>query len=306
MMGLPDFIIAGERRSGSTTLYHLLKMHPDIKMHSISDMDFFIQDELFQRKPIDDKDVGNWEKNYDINDYKKLFPKTDKVTGQKDADLLFWRPAHQRLAEYLPNTKFVIILRDPAKRAESQYWNEFRKGRETKSFSNSINKDPSSQWEKLHLDYKNRSCYVKSLEHFYKYIDRSMVKVVILERLFSDWENEMRNLAVFLGIDQDKAINLKPIHSNKEEVPIVNPKLKKLGLGALVNFYDRVVLAILRRTVKTHKTRNFYKAKLLRFGKVSAREKYPVDQSLLLKLRKEYKTCNEQLENLLKIKLDQW
>ena len=302
----PDFIISGERRSGSTTIYNLLKMHSDINMYGISDMDFFIQDELFKREPVNDKDINEWESNHDIYNYRKLFPETNKKNGQKDADLLWWKPAHKRLAKYLPNTKFVIVLREPAKRAESQYWNEFRKGREKKSFKYVINYEPSSQWEKLHLDYKNRSCYVKSIEHFYKYIDSSRVKVVILENLFNNWREEMRDLAFFLNIDPEEAINLKPIHSNKEDVLIVNPKLKKFCLTTAINFYDRIILAILRRTVKSHKKRNFYKSKFLRFGKVSARKKFPIDKSLLLELRKEYMTCNKKLEQLLDIKLNNW
>ncbi|SEA54763.1 sulfotransferase [Psychroflexus halocasei] len=308
-MKLPNFIIAGERRSGSTTLYEVLKQHSEIDMHPLSDMDFFIEKDLFSLQPIKNDQIIQWDNYAKIKDYKKLFPKTDKKTAQKDADLLWWKPAHKRLANYLPETKFIFVLRNPVKRAESQYWNEVRKGRELRSFEKAIKeskKHTSSNWHNLHLEYKERGCYINSLNHFFEYIPENGCHVVILEKLFKNWDEEMVKIANFLDIDKEEAKSLNPIHSNKENVLIINPKYQDKSIGKIISIYDRICNGIIRRLVKDKHLKNKLQNFFLRLGKVSKRKISPVNQKLLKQLKEFYKPYNRLLEEKLNISLKEW
>jgi len=308
-MILPNFIIAGERRSGSTTLYEVLKQHSEIDMYHISDMDFFIEKDLFSLQPIENDKINQWDNYAKIKNYKKLFPQTDKKTAQKDADLLWWKPAHKRLAQHLADTKFIFVLRNPVKRAESQYWNEVRKGREKRSFklalkqSNQIN---ASNWQNLHLEYKQRGCYIDSLNHFFEHIPQQRCHVVILEKLFKNWNEEMTKIADFLNIDKEEAKSLSPIHSNKENVLIINPKFENRILGKLIKFYDRFCNAIIRRLVKDKHLKNKLQAYFLRLGKVSKRKTNPVNQETLKELKEFYKPYNRLLEKKLNLSIEEW
>ena len=307
-MNKPNFIIAGERRSGSTTLYEVLKQHTQIDMFYMSDMDFFIEKDLFSLKPK--PNITSWEDYANINDYKSLFnDKSDKITAQKDADLLWWKPAHKRLAKHLPETKFLFVLRNPVRRAESQYWNEVRKGRETRSFEQAIQESSENiknDWYKLHLEYKTRGCYIESLEHFFKHIPQEKCHVVILEQLFQNWEKEMTKISEFLKIDTNEAILLKPIHSNKEEVLVINPKHRHNLIGKLIKTYDRICNAIIRRLVKDKHLKNQLQAFFLRVGKISARKSNPVKKEVLNELKKYYGPYNKALEKHLNIKIKEW
>ncbi len=308
-MKLPNFIIAGERRSGSTTLYEVLKQHSEIDMYPKSDMDFFIEKDLFGLHPIENDQVEKWEKYAKIEDYRSLFPKTDKKTAQKDADLLWWKPSHKRLAEYLPETKFIFVLRNPVKRAESQYWNEVRKGREKRSFSHAIaesNDKNNNDWQKLHLEYKERGCYVNSLNHFFEHIPQKRCHVVILEKLFKNWDEEMVKIANFLEIEKEESKSLNPIHSNKENVLIINPKYQGKSLGKIISIYDRICNGIIRRLVKDKHLKNKLQAFFLRLGKVSKREANPVNEEVIDKLKAFYKPHNKLLEEMLNLRIKEW
>jgi len=80
-MNEPDFLIIGERRSGSTTLYEILKGHPEIGMLSQSDYDFFIEKELFAAHQPTANPSYDWDGNIDIQDYFRLFTDLKGVTG---------------------------------------------------------------------------------------------------------------------------------------------------------------------------------------------------------------------------------
>jgi hypothetical protein len=306
-MTVPNFIIAGERRSGSTTLYEILKKHSQIAMYGQSDMDFFIERDLFSMNQVED--VESWDDYANMDDYMAMFGATSNVTGQKDADLLWWKPAHKRLADHLPKTRFIFVLRNPVKRAESQYWNEVRKGREKRGFKESVSgtdRNHHSDWQKLHLEYKDRGCYVESLSHFFSHIPSERCHVVVLEQLFNNWDVEMKNIADFLAIDIDEAMLLKPLHSNKEEVLIIDPKYDHGFTGNVIKNYDRFCNAIIRRVVKDKHQKNKLQAYFLRLGKVSARAAHPVDKEVLSNLSNYYRPYNKALEQLLNIEIKEW
>lgn len=306
-MSKPNFIIAGERRSGSTTLYEVLKQHSEIVMYPMSDMDFFIEKKLFAKTPP--TNITPWEDYANIEDYKKRFPETDKKTAQKDADLFWWKPAHKRLSNHLPETKFIFVLRNPVKRAESQYWNEVRKGRELRSFEKAIKeskKNTPNDWHNLHLEYKERGCYINSLNHFFEYIPQNRCHVVILEKLFKNWGEEMLKIANFLEIEKEEAKSLKPILSNKENVLIINPKIENTILSKLIRLYDRCCNAIIRSLVKDKHLKNILQAYFLRLGKVSKRKTSPVNQKTLSELKEFYKPYNKLLEDKLNLSIQEW
>lgn len=306
-MSLPHFIIAGERRSGSTMLYEVLKKHPDIDMHSQSDMDFFIEKELFKLNPVEDDQVTDWSNYSNINLYKSLFenPDKEKKTGHKDADLLWWRNAHSRLSKNLKETKYIFILRNPVNRAQSQYWNEVRKGREKYSFESVIfDRNISTHWEKLHLDYLQRGCYVNSLKHFFKYISKDKCHIVILEKLIHNWDLEIESILRFLEINPEKGKQLKKLKSNEEEVLVLNDRYK--SLHTFIKTYDRAVNFLIRKFVHNKHKKKKLQAYFLKMGKVSRRKDEPINSYILKKLKSYYKPYNRELEKFLNIDIPEW
>ncbi|MBF8150983.1 sulfotransferase [Winogradskyella sp. F6397] len=308
----PHFIIAGERRSGTTTLYDLLCKHTEIGMLNISDYDFFIEPELFSKVQPRDSRLGNWEDNHDISDYWELFSDhSEPVIGQKDADLLWWKSSHERLAKFLPDTKFIIVLRNPVRRAESHYFNELSKGREKLSFREAIDREEKTEltdWECLHLQYKARGCYAKSLTEFYKYISKEKVKIVILEELINNYEVEIESICNFLEINQKELINLNPIHSNKEKLLKRRAFAKTLPLRKIFDLWERLVEGVIVRVTKNKSKREIFRKYLMSFYKYSKRNNSSNsdNDSVKLYLENYYKKYNIELETLIKRPLKYW
>lgn len=310
MIKNPHFIIAGERRSGSTTLYDILNQHPEVGMLQKTDFDYFIEPELFSRIALkNDQKLKVWEQNHSKEEYKNLFLDLKGVVGQKDADLLWWKNAHQRVANYLPDTKFIIVLRNPVNRAESQYFNEVNKGRETGSFKEAITREQNanlSDWEKLHLQYLERGCYIKSLNHFYKYIPKERVKIVILEELADNWKIVMAEICEFLNIDQNTGSNIQLKHSNKEELLVRKSFAKKKILNKVFNFWDRSTEGFIVRVAKDKRKRDTLRKQLRGFYHVSDRTKQKMDVETKMFLIDFYKPFNKELEALIGRKILHW
>lgn len=309
-MNKPNFIIAGERRSGSSTLYEILKQHSDIDMLEISDYNYLIEPELFSMTPIKDSQIENWEENHSTHDYTKNFNHLNgKIIGYKNADLLWTKHSHHRIAELIPNSKFIIILRNPIKRAESQYYNELRKGRENLTFEESINREKNinlTRWQQLHLQYIERGNYADSLEHFYKYVSKDRVKVIILEELLDKWDSIITEICDFLTIDSTIGKNLKPLHTNKEEFYVKKSFANTLILKDIFDIWERISEAIIVRITKNKDKRNTYRKWFRSFYKESARKQYTIDQSVFNMLSNIYKPKNEKLEKLLGRKIKYW
>jgi len=204
-MPLPDFVVAGERRSGTSGLSALLAQHPGIFMHPKRDRGYFVDDEA--RKGPEAK--AGWDRTHSVEDYAAFFAdagaETGKIIGEKSADYLFWRPAHERLNQYLPEAKFIITLRNPVERAWSHYWNEVGKGRERLSFETALTAEQDRKqrdaYAHNHLSYVARGFYDESLTHFFEHISRDRVLVTTLESLISDPETVLPEICRFLGAD---------------------------------------------------------------------------------------------------------
>ena len=290
--------------------------HPEIVMYPVADMDYFIKPELFAAREwyIDRDDEETWQKTHSCAEYTKLFDglfEPGKIVGQKDADLLFWRPAHARLKRCLPETRFIFVLRDPVKRAESQYWNEVAKGRETsENFEEALEKEEersrASDYGRLHLNYRERGKYIESIEHFRNHINDERFLIVILEKLKNDPDRELARIAEFLGISSEGFAQARSIHSNRQEVMEIKEKYRGTPVESLIRFYDRFAEAAIVRYTRDKDIRDALRRRFKSFGKESVRQKKTLSPALERELREYYRESIEALEHYLGYSIDEW
>ncbi len=253
-MPLPTFIIGGERRSGTTALYYWLRDHAAIHLYPQPDMDYFIEAELFSKEWVDGPaDASRWQREHSVDEYSDLFQHNDErsVIGQKDADLLFWKPTHKRIASYLPECRFVFVLRDPVDRAWSHYWNEFAKGRETLSFEDALAgeeaRSRTSDYAKLHLGYVQRGYYELSLTSFFQHIAPSNTLVVTLEEAQSEPNGVLNKVFTFIGVDPLPTSGAVSQRFNENAAMLLRPWVRGGGLSRLERLYDRAAEAVVVR-----------------------------------------------------------
>ena len=165
-MSLPNFMCLGAAKSGTTTLYDILRQHPDVYIPSFKEPHFFDIPENY-------KNGINWyEKNYFKN-------ANQKIIADFTPSYFFDKESPKRIFESLGDkVKFVVILRNPVDRAYSHYLHSIREEHENLSFIESLisEKDRLQNFEKegdylsyLRNSYSLQGQYGDMLERYLKY-----------------------------------------------------------------------------------------------------------------------------------------
>jgi len=263
----PNFIIAGERRSGTTTLGKWIQCHPEIFINQQFDQAYFMDDEI--RGTIEwSEGFGNkelWYSKHSKEQYCEQFIEADKskhkAIGEKSADYLFLNESLERMHNYYPNAKIILTLRNPIKRSWSHYWNEVGKGRESLTFEEAIKKEDerisSSDFARTHLSYLNRGKYINSIKNLLKLYPENQIHIIILEEAIKQPVEVLKSLYNFLEVNPEiglenagKRFNnnwttipkkfwlSKPILRKIEE-KIINRGVKLIAKGLYHDFYTR-------------------------------------------------------------------
>src|SRR5712691_894851 len=136
---LPDFLLIGTQRGGTTSLCHYLRAHPCITTATISDTHFF--DKKYSRGLA-------WYRGHFPTHVEKYYAQRLRerafVIGEACSSYLFYPHTSKRVASILPRVKLIILLRNPVDRAYSQYYHALELGHETLSFEEAIRREEES------------------------------------------------------------------------------------------------------------------------------------------------------------------
>ena len=122
-----DFILAGAQKSGTTALHYFLATQPKITMGDQQEMHFFDDDAMFAG-PLDYEQLHKH--------YPQLAPST--IAGDCTPSYIYYEPAAERIWQYNPKIKLLVLLRNPVERAFA-HWNMQRfKGREPLDFFDAV------------------------------------------------------------------------------------------------------------------------------------------------------------------------
>lgn len=210
---LPDFIIIGGKRCGTTSVFRNLSRHPGYvplfpAAQKIKGPHFF--DTHFDRGMT-------W--------YRSHFPPRSRLgasssgvrfTGESSPYYLFHPQAPKRAARHVPDAKLIVLLRNPADRAFSHYRERVRHGAETLSFEDALDaekdrlageeerilKDESyASWTHEHQSYQAQGRYARSLERWLEHFPRRQFLFVRSEDLFETPRETYGRITDFLGVE---------------------------------------------------------------------------------------------------------
>lgn len=203
-MKIPNFLIIGAAKAGTTSLYDYLNQHPQIYMSPIKEPRFFaLEGEKLDfggpAQGINRTSVTTWEQ------YCQLFQEvtTEKAIGEASTVYLSDLKAPQRIKHYLPEVKLIAILRDPAERAFSSYVHLVRDGYENLSFAEAIEAEPSrikEKWQPLWY-YKERGFYYEQLQRYFAIFKPEQIKIYLYKELAADSTAVIQELTRFLGVN---------------------------------------------------------------------------------------------------------
>lgn len=187
---LPDFVIAGAPRSGTTSLARYLDAHPSLYIAPGKELRFF-----------DD--------NYDrgLSWYSSCFEDTpdNALAGEASPMYMFRDLAVQRMAAVIPDARVLVLLREPRSRLWSHYWMRRERGLETETFETVIDAE-IKEYEtngpgSADSFYLRTSLYAPRLRKLLETYDMETVKIVVFERMAADPTNVVGDIYSFLGVD---------------------------------------------------------------------------------------------------------
>jgi hypothetical protein len=196
---VPDFIIAGAPRSGTSWLYVLARRHPQIAMAEpiVPEPKFFLVEEL-------------WQLGIDYYSAKWFaFLPAGRVLGEKSTNYLESPEVAERIQRTLPEVKLVFLLRNPVDRAYSNYLWSRQNGLESETFERALvleeqrERDlaPDLRYVRPHA-YFSRGLYAEHLVRFYDRFSREQILVLRFEDLRRRPEDIAAAFHRFLGVTE--------------------------------------------------------------------------------------------------------
>jgi len=204
--GGPDFVVPGAKRSGTTSLYRHLRGHEDLFLPAGKDLHFF------QRESNYSKGLSYYESEFDeagdrvAGDVSPAYFEHGMNYESEAHQSYTWSPdddAATRLARAYPDVKLILTLRNPVTRAHSQFWKNYRQGRErAESFAQAIREELAGDRQKESTPrcwvYTNR--YPVHVGHWLDLFDRDQVKFLVFERWTEAPERALDDVCEFLGV----------------------------------------------------------------------------------------------------------
>src|SRR6266536_4400892 len=198
-----DFILAGAQKSGTTALHYFLEKHPNITMGDQQEIHFFDNEAMF---------AGTVDYEQLHKHYPAVAPST--IAGDCTPSYIYYEPAAERICQYNPKIKLLVLLRNPVERAFA-HWNMQRfKGREPLDFFDAVREEKTRiagapPAEPRRLAYVDRGYYAQQLERLFKLFPREQVKVV----KFGEFKDKKRETLVsifsFLGLERLRSMRSK-------------------------------------------------------------------------------------------------
>src|SRR3954447_6473503 len=223
---LPNLIIIGGLKCGTTSIHHYLGLHPDVQMSKPKELNFFVE-EL------------NWDLGMDW--YASRFDDRFKVRGESSphyTNLPRYDGVAVRIKQHCPEAKLLYMVRDPIKRILSHWVHATGAGYETGDLVEVLSR-PDTQ-------YVNRSKYWMQLQPYLEQFDREQITVISQEELQSEREETMRRAFAFAGVDESFTSEQfdreweKSSAKEGDKYQLMEKLIKLPGLRSLDRNFDRL------------------------------------------------------------------
>lgn len=276
-----DFLFIGAQKAGSTWLYQALASHPDI----------------YLAEGVDDKDTQFFSYHYDrgYEWYERFYldGQNARMRGEVSTSYFPCHDTPQRIAQYKPDAKLLLCLRNPVDRIISNHKHELRLEHISPSkigLAEGLENNPY---------YVEQSRYHMHLTRWLEYFPLESFHILIFEELFSDPLSSIRSVYEYLGVDPGFSPPSLHVEVNQTRIPqnqALDRALRKaattIRLGGLGWFIDALKQLGLKKLVEAGNSMRF--------------EPDEIDLRTISMLREMFREENEKLERLLGRDLKIW
>jgi hypothetical protein len=220
----PSFFIVGVRKGGTTFLYRLLAQHPQVREGLLKEVNFFNQPD-----------------RQNLDYYKSFFPLRTEgpegarlITGESTPHYMYYPHSIEKLAGFFPSAKVLVVLRDPASRAYSEYCMNVKRGTESETFERALELEDKrlagerENWERSvdhwsrnlsEYSYRTRGLYLGQIQRLEKCVGKENVLVLKSTALFKDTANQFAQVAKLLNLDPWQPASIEPENTGTYKAP---------------------------------------------------------------------------------------
>jgi Sulfotransferase family len=296
---LPDFFIVGAPKSGTTSLYWMLRQHPQIFMPDLKEPQFFASDPPPRRELVD-KLPREAKRPHTLQEYLSLFEdaRPEQRVGESSTFYISSHTAAARIAELQPQARIIAILREPVAFLRSLHLTllliayetetDLRKAMSLQAARREGGQIPRHCVRPQLLQYSEHVRYTEQLRRFEDRFPPGHLLVLITDDLWGDTEATIRQVLRFLEVDDEHPI--APVNTNVTKRAVRAPWLRDaLESAAAWRGPPRPGRgeALLRRTVRSVRRR------------AMMGETPPLDAQFALELRRRFKGEVEALGDYL-------
>jgi len=207
---LPDFIIIGAQKAGTSSLYHYLAQHPFVAGAVRKEVHYF--DWAFDRGE-------NWYRaHFPTAAYRTVLDLTRKhrlVVGEASPYYLFHPHVPARAQALVPQARFIVLLRDPVERTLSSYQHQVRKERESLPLRAALERELVTMPAEMarvaaepgynsdahrHFSYLYRGHYAEQLARWFDVFPREQFLILHSQRFFEDTAQVFGDVVRWLGL----------------------------------------------------------------------------------------------------------
>ena len=204
----PNFFVIGAPKCGTTALFDMLRQHPEVYMSPVKEPHFF----TFEGEvPIFSGPGGYYYRRYAVQnprDYLLLFAaaSNQRAIGEVSPSYLFSPVAASRIKKNYPDSKIIVLLRQPADRAYSRFqYNRFHLLERMNSFEQALEMERTRKeagWLPVFL-YKEEGYYYRNLKKYYDYFPPQNIKVYLYDEFNQSPFMVLQDLFRFLEVEAD-------------------------------------------------------------------------------------------------------
>jgi hypothetical protein len=266
---LPNYLIIGAIRSGTTYLSSNLRAHPEVFMARQKELHFFDRD---------------YDKGLEF--YESYFPEKNDgefiAIGEATPAYLYFEEVPEKIHEHLPESKLIVSLRNPIDAAYSHYWKAYSVDEKTRAMT-------FEQKVERNARLVGGGRYFEQISRYMELFPREKFYALIYEEMIANPEEELRKLYRFLGVDED----------------FISPFLRtRSNSSAMKNSEHRILYAIHRILFRRF---NVPLPGLARFIESKAATRIPpMAEDTRLQLYEKFSDDIEKLEEFLGRDLNLW
>jgi hypothetical protein len=205
MTRIPNFVIGGAAKSGTTALAHYLEQHPQVFLARPKEGHYFLASECPPAFTGPGDEVANrsYVTNRDAFLERFAAAREEIAVGEASVFYLYRPQAFRRALDMNPDMRVVILLRNPVDRAHSAYMHLVRLGRETLSFEDGLDAEAqriADNWEYC-WHYAEVSRYLAQLRLLFSIVPTAQVCTLLYDDLEQVPKSVMKTVFRFLGVD---------------------------------------------------------------------------------------------------------